>query len=117
MPENQSAKDSLQNLTHEVLRDVARNESCSKAWRKAAIKLLMYRNHKYQYLPDFRELKEEISEEQTAEREVKAVVEQAIEAPISSESERDGEEDDRTLFEIKDLVADKERRRIAGVDV
>jgi hypothetical protein len=77
-----NAEISLGPLTDEVLRDVARNESCSRSWRKAAIKFLIQRNHKYQYHPDFRELVEELKEEAEAEKEIQAIVESAIEEPI-----------------------------------
>lgn len=84
MPGSQTAADiSFQGLTPEVLRDIARNDSASRSWKKAAIKFLMDRNHRFQHHPDLRELREEIIEEQEAEREVQAVVESAIEAPIN----------------------------------
>jgi hypothetical protein len=82
MAQTYSAEFSLEPLTDEVLRDVARNESCSWAWRKAAVKFLMQRNHKYQHHSDFRELVEEIKEEILAEKEVQAVVESATEEPL-----------------------------------
>ena len=79
----------LSPLTPEVLRDVARNESSPRSWRKAAIKFLIARDHKYKSHPEFRELLEEIKDEQEAEKEVQAIVESAVEEPIGSpESEQ-----------------------------
>lgn len=72
----------LNPLTAEVLRDIARNDSCSWEWRKAAVKLLIDRKHKYQNHSDLRELKEEIVSELVAEQEVQAAVESAIEESL-----------------------------------
>lgn len=72
----------LEPLTSEVLRDIARNDSASRPWRKAAVKFLMLRNHKYQNHHDFRELKDEINEESLAEHEVRAIVESATEESL-----------------------------------
>lgn len=69
----------LSPLTAEVLRDIARNESCSKSWRKAALSFLIKRKHGYQMLPEFLILRQEILDEQTAESEVQDAVESAIE--------------------------------------
>lgn len=78
----------LEPLTNEVLRDITRNESCSRAWRKAAVKFLIKR--KYNYTPFFADVAEflvELKEEQEAEKEVQAIVESAVEEPLSSLSE------------------------------
>lgn len=72
----------LEPLTSEVLRDIARNDSAPRPWRKAAVKFLMARKHSYQNHPDFRELVEEIKDEESAEIEVKAIVESAVEESI-----------------------------------
>jgi hypothetical protein len=85
--EQTNAEITLGPLTSEVLRDIARNESSSRPWRKAAVKFLVKRSHPYQCHPDFRELLEEIKEEQEAEKEVQAIVESAVEEPLSPESE------------------------------
>jgi len=69
-------------LTPEVLRDIARNESASREWRKAAVKFLMERNHPFANHPDMRELLAELVKEKEAELEVAAVVESAIEGPL-----------------------------------
>ena len=69
-------------LTPEVLRDVARNESASRAWRKAAVKFLLDRNHTFVNHLDFKDLLAEIKSEREAEQEVKAVVESATEQPL-----------------------------------
>ncbi len=78
-----NAEMTLEPLTSEVLRDIARNESSPRPWRKAAIKFLAKRNHPYQNHPDFLELKNEIKEEEQAEHEVRAIVESATEEPLS----------------------------------
>lgn len=83
--EQTNAEIVLEPLTPEVLRDIARNESSPRPWRKAAIKFLILRQHKYQYHPDFRELVEELKEEAEAEKEIQAIVESAIEEPINQE--------------------------------
>ncbi len=70
-------------LTAEALRDIARNESAQRSWRKAAIKFLISRQHKYQYHSEFRELTEEINDEANAEQEVQSLVESVIEGPLS----------------------------------
>lgn len=77
-----NAEMTLEPLTSEVLRDIARNESSPRPWRKAAIKFLISRKHPYQNHPDFRELKDEINEEGLAEIEVKAIVESATEESL-----------------------------------
>lgn len=77
----------LEPLTAEVLRDVARNESSSRAWQKAAVRFLIERNHHYQFHPDFKELVKEINDEAKAAEEVQAIVESAVEEPLSSLSE------------------------------
>lgn len=82
-----NAEITLEPLTNEALRDIARNEGASRSWRKAAIKFLMNRQSMYQYHSDFKELAGEIREEQEAEQEVKAIVESAVEQPLSSLSE------------------------------
>jgi len=80
-----NAEITLEPLTDEVLRDIACNESCSRPWRKAAIKFLIKRNHRYQSHPSLVELLTEIKEEQEAETEVKSIVESAIERSISED--------------------------------
>lgn len=85
--EQTNAEIILSPLTTEVLRDIARNESASKAWRKAAVKFLVQRNSSYIWHPDCILIAAEIKEEQEAEKEVKAIVESAVEEPLSSLSE------------------------------
>lgn len=88
-----NAEITLEPLTNEVLRDIGRNEGASRSWRKAAVKFLMNRNHKYQHHQDFSELRSEILDEMQAERDVEAIVETAIEEPFSSLSELEGPKD------------------------
>lgn len=71
------------NLTPEVLRDIARNESAAREWRKAAVKFLLDRGHEYANHRDLSEILAEIKSEREAEDEVRAVVESAIEAPFN----------------------------------
>lgn len=70
------------NLTPEVLRDIARNESATRAWRKAAVKFLLDKDHAYANHRDFYDILAEIKGEREAEQEVKAIVESAIETPL-----------------------------------
>lgn len=72
----------LSPLTSEVLRDIARNESASKSWRKAAVRFLIKRDSPYQHHSDYKEIRDEILEEMKAEAEVRAAVESAIEEPL-----------------------------------
>jgi hypothetical protein len=78
-----NAEITLEPLTSEVIRDIARNESSPRPWRKAAVKFLMLRKHSYQNHPDFAELRNEIKEETLAEQEVQAIVESATEEPLN----------------------------------
>lgn len=77
-----NAKFFIGGLTPEVLRDIARNEAAEWAWRKAAVKFLLSRDHSYANHTDLSELLAEIKEEQEAELEVMAVVESATEQPL-----------------------------------
>lgn len=77
-------------LTAEVLRDLGRNESAGWAVRKAAVKMLIERNHAFANHPDFRDLRLEIKEEQEAHAEVESLigqVEDTVEVQKMDESE------------------------------
>jgi hypothetical protein len=72
----------LNPLTAENLRDIARNESVQRSWRKAAVKLLLARKHPFVWHPELILMAAEIREELAAEQEVQDVVEQASEEPL-----------------------------------
>src|SRR5260221_7425960 len=65
----------LGHLPGHVLFSLARNESASREWRKAAVELLLDGNHKEASNPDIRELVLQINAERQAKTEVQAVVE------------------------------------------
>lgn len=76
----------LGNLSVEVLRDLARNESASKEWRKAAVELLLERRHPHANHPELRELVYEIKAEKEAKTEVEALAAEANqEAPFAND--------------------------------
>jgi hypothetical protein len=77
-----SMTDHLSVLTAEVLRDLGRNEGADRTWRKAAIKMLIEKNHPYMNHPDFRELRLEIREEEEARHEVESLIAQVEENPV-----------------------------------
>jgi hypothetical protein len=81
--EQTNAEIVLSPLTDEVLRDIARNESASKAWQKAAVKFLVDRNSIYVRHPACILMAAEIKEEREAEQEVKAIVESVTETPFN----------------------------------
>src|SRR5271155_1170530 len=77
MPGNQTnAEVHLSGLSAEVLRDLARNEAASKEWRKAAVELLIKKQHVFANHSDLRELKMEIQAEEEARVEVEALAHQ-----------------------------------------
>jgi len=88
-------------LTAEVLRDIARNESNSREWRKAAIKFLRDKNHIYASSEYFRELAFEIDAETTAEQEVLDAVETAVEEPLKSDKDLRIEELEAEIVKLK----------------
>lgn len=92
------------NLTAEVLRDIARNESNSREWRKAAVKFLRDKNHKYAGSEYFRELVFEIDAEVTAEHEVLDIVETATEEVLKSEKDLKIEELEAEITRLKNQV-------------
>ena len=72
-------KDHILHLTGEVLRDLARNESASREMRKAAVEILMDKNHPFAGHPELRLYVLEIQAEREAKKEVEAQVEAQIE--------------------------------------
>lgn len=77
-----SQKDYLDALTDDVLRDLARNESCSPYMRKESVRLLMTRKSAHVRHEDFRKFVDELKSEAEAHQEVVAIVESATEAPF-----------------------------------
>ncbi len=72
----------LQDMTSEILRDLARNDSAPRDQRKAAVKLLLDSGHAYAHNPDLYFLVSEILKETAAVEEVKDIVTSAIEADV-----------------------------------
>ncbi len=75
-------EEELARLPSHVLFDLARNESATREWRKAAAELLLDGNHRQANNPDIRELILQIKAERQAKQEVQAVVETAVEAEV-----------------------------------
>ena len=69
-------------LPASILFDVARNESASYEWKKAAVKLLRARGHKQAAHPELAWIVRALEKEDQAEKEVIAVVESAIEVDL-----------------------------------
>jgi len=102
--EKTNAELSLSSLTAEVLRDIARNESNSWDWRKAAVKFLINKNHKYAGLEYFTELVSEINSEKQAELDVQDIVETAVEEPLRTETDTKIQELEAEIERLKNLV-------------
>lgn len=83
--------DVLDPLPAHVLFDVARNESASYEWKKAAVKLLRKKGYKQASHPELAWLVREIEKDEQAEKEVIAVVESAIEGELNDEVEHGAE--------------------------
>jgi len=72
----------LDPLPANILFDIARNESASPEWRKAAVKILRKNGcHQVQH-PELQWIVREIEKEEEAEKDVVAVVEAAIEGEL-----------------------------------
>jgi hypothetical protein len=67
----------LGHLSPEVLRDLARNEAASHEWRKAAVELLLEKQHPHANHPELRELVFQIKAEKEARVEVEALAAEA----------------------------------------
>lgn len=72
----------LDHLPGHILLDLARNESASRAWRKAAVVIMLKKNFPQSAHPDLATLAAEIRAEEDAVREVEGVVEGAIEGEL-----------------------------------
>lgn len=88
-PISQTEKEQIEHLPDQILRDVARNDSSARSFRKAAVKLLMERKSSFADHPDFSFLAQEIREEKNAESEVHSIVETAIESSLPSVDDLD----------------------------
>lgn len=83
-----NAEVQLGHLSPEVLRDLARNESASKEWRKAAVELLILKNHPHAQHPELRELVLELQAEEDARAEVASLAAQHDHEEVAKEAER-----------------------------
>lgn len=75
-------RDQLKHLPGQILRDLARNESASREWRKAAVALMIEKGYPEVWHPDLLLLMAEVKAELEAKDEVAAVVEGAIEGEL-----------------------------------
>ena len=78
----QSPSEQIAHLAESNLFDLARNESASNEFRKAAVSLLLDKGFKKAQHPELSLILAEIKKEREARGEVEAIVESAIEAPI-----------------------------------
>jgi len=76
---NQPIDSALAAFPDDILLGIARNESASRDWRKAATKFLMRTGSPRASHPDLAWFVHEINQEAEAEKEVEAVVESATE--------------------------------------
>jgi hypothetical protein len=76
----------LDALPANILLDLARNESATREWRKAATRLLRNKGYRQANHPDLFWFVHEIEEEEKAEHEVIAVVEAAAEQELPPDS-------------------------------
>lgn len=83
----QTRAEQLEELSGEVLRDLARNESASREVRKAAVEMLMERNHPQAKHPELSLYVMEINAEKAAKSEVQAIVESQVGHEENSENE------------------------------
>jgi len=79
----------LDPLPAHILFDIARNESATAEWRKAAVKLLRKKGYKQAQHPELVFIVRELEKEEQAEKEVVAVVESAIEEDLYEDHEVD----------------------------
>jgi len=78
----------LKDLAAENLRDMARNPSADRAWRKGAVQLLLEKGYtRYANHPDIELLRMEVEAEARAKQDVMDVVETSIEAEIPHASD------------------------------
>lgn len=77
-----SVNDNIKHLPEQILFKLARNESASKEYRKAAVVLLLDMKSPFTENPEIRELVLEIRAEEKAKAEVKDLVTGAIESTL-----------------------------------
>ena len=77
--------ETLDPLPASILLDVARNESASYEWRKAAVRLMRKKGYKQAEHPELILFVREIEKDEQAEQEVIAVVESAIEGDLDGD--------------------------------
>jgi len=77
----------LEEMPSNILFDIARNESASREYRKAAVRLMLKHRYPKTDHPDLLLLRQEVEAEIAAENDVQDIVEQAIEAPLPAKEE------------------------------
>lgn len=92
VPSSTTQQENIKHLPAQVLFDLARNESASKEYRKAAVKMLVDAGHQKAQHPELRELFLEIKAEKDAEKEVESIV-------------ADAEPEDHAPSSVEDITA------------
>ena len=77
----------IEQMPASILFDLARNESASREYRKAAVRLMLKHGYPKTDHPELLLLRQEVEAEVAAEREVTDIVETAIEAPLPAKEE------------------------------
>lgn len=77
----------LDPLPGHILLSLARNESASREWRKAAVELMLDKGYKEANHPDLNMILLEIQGERRARQEVEAVVESAAESELPDQDD------------------------------
>lgn len=106
----QTPKEDLDNQPEFVLLSIARNQSASPAYRKAAVEHLIEKGYEREVKhPDIEMLVAQVRQEHVAKDEVQAIVESAVEAPL--EPRRTGV---TTQTMYADEVVDNKKSRFWG---
>lgn len=79
---SQSPSEQIAHLAESTLFDLARNESASVEFRRAAVGIMLDKGYKKAGHPELGLILAEIKKEREARGEVEAIVESAIESPI-----------------------------------
>lgn len=72
----------LGHLPGPILRDIARNDSAPREWRRAAVELMLDKKCPEVNHPDLADLLREVRAQHDAKDEVQSIVESAIEGPL-----------------------------------
>jgi hypothetical protein len=80
----------LGHLPGPILRDIARNDSAPREWRRAAVELMLDRKCPEVNHPDLAELLREVKAQREAKDEVQSIVESAIEQPLEDDTPAPG---------------------------